>query len=118
MFPSADVGTGGAIFEAVLPGASRRVGVTDLASLVLAGVMMLVHLGQAAAEPLYNAWLKAAEDHQSVDDLPDQEASQDAIEAFADAIVHRLGQMPELFPALRLCAPQAMLDLQIGRAHV
>jgi isocitrate dehydrogenase len=97
--PSANVGQGRAMFEAVHGSAPPLAG-KDLANpsgLLLAGVMMLVHLGQAAAASrVHNAWLRTIEDGIHTFDVYDEGVSTAEVgtSAFADAVIERLGARP------------------------
>src|SRR6476660_3234292 len=62
---SANIGDQCAMFEAIHGSAPRRAGqnLANPSGLTLAGVMMLVHIGQPeAAERVHNAWLRTLED--------------------------------------------------------
>jgi isocitrate dehydrogenase len=102
--PSANIGMHCAMFEAIHGSAPRRAG-QDLANpsgLLLAGVMMLVHIGQSdVAERVHNAWLKTIEDGVHTYDIYNDEKSKKKVgtTAFADAVIERLGEKP-----LRLAA--------------
>ena len=97
--PSANIGAQGAMFEAIHGSAPRRAG-QDLANpsgLLLAGVMMLSHIGQSkAAEKAHNAWLKTIEDGIHTYDIFDEAWSKRKVgtSAFAEAIIERIGQQP------------------------
>lgn len=63
--PSANIGDNYAMFEAIHGSAPRHAGkdIANPSGLLLAGVMMLVHIGQPdVAERVHNAWLKTIED--------------------------------------------------------
>ncbi|MDJ0944946.1 MAG: NADP-dependent isocitrate dehydrogenase [Kiloniellales bacterium] len=104
--PSANIGAQGAMFEAIHGSAPRRAG-QDLANpsgLLLAGVMMLHHIGQSrVAEKVHNAWLKTIEDGLHTYDIFDAQASSMKLgtEAFADAVIARLGEAPETLAPVR-----------------
>jgi isocitrate dehydrogenase len=97
--PSANIGEHCAMFEAIHGSAPRRAG-QDMANpsgLLLAGVMMLVHIGQTeAAETVHNAWLKTIEDGVHTYDIYKDGVSTAKVgtDAFADAVIARLGQKP------------------------
>ena len=97
--PSANIGLEGAMFEAIHGSAPRRAG-QDLANpsgLLLAGVMMLVHIGQPkAAEKVHNAWLRTIEDGLHTYDIHAEGVSARKLGTadFADAVIARLGQQP------------------------
>ncbi|MBI1340036.1 NADP-dependent isocitrate dehydrogenase [bacterium] len=103
--PSANIGAHCAMFEAIHGSAPRRAG-QDLANpsgLLLAGVMMLVHIGQGdAAERIHNAWLKTMEDGVHTYDIFKEGVSRQKVgtKAFADAIIARLGQTPKTLPSV------------------
>jgi isocitrate dehydrogenase len=102
--PSANIGEHCAMFEAIHGSAPRRAGqdVANPSGLLLAGVMMMVHIGQPeVAERVHNAWLKAIEDGIHTYDIFKEGISQTKVgtSAFADAVIERLGQRPENLPA-------------------
>jgi isocitrate dehydrogenase len=107
--PSANVGEHGAMFEAIHGSAPRRAG-QDLANpsgLLLAGVMMMVHVGQPkVAEKIHNAWLRTIEEGIHTYDIfdPDVSSKQVGTTAFADAIIERLGDVPLSLPAVSYAA--------------
>ncbi len=103
---SANIGEHVAMFEAIHGSAPRRAG-QDLANpsgLLMGGVMMLVHIGQAdVAEAVHNAWLKTIEDGIHTYDIFAEGVSTQKVgsQAFADAVIGRLGQKPaKLNPAV------------------
>ncbi|GAB5467571.1 MAG: NADP-dependent isocitrate dehydrogenase [Rhodospirillales bacterium] len=97
--PSANIGEHCAMFEAIHGSAPRRAG-QDLANpsgLLLAGVMMMTHLGQPkVAERAHNAWLKTIEDGIHTYDIFKEGTSTEKVgtTAFAEAIIARLDQRP------------------------
>jgi isocitrate dehydrogenase len=99
--PSANIGEHCAMFEAIHGSAPRRAG-QDLANpsgLLLAGVMMMVHIGQPeVAETVHNAWLKTIEDGIHTYDIfvDGKSAKKVGTAAFADAVIERLGQSPKM----------------------
>ena len=102
--PSANIGEHCAMFEAIHGSAPRRAGqdVANPSGLLLAGVMMMVHIGQPeVAERVHNAWLKAIEDGIHTYDIFKEGISQTKVgtSAFADAVIERLGQRPATLPA-------------------
>ena len=96
---SANIGEHVAMFEAIHGSAPRRAG-QDLANpsgLLLAGVMMMVHIGQpAVAEVVHNAWLKTIEDGVHTYDIFVEGASAQKVGTmgFAQAVIDRLGKTP------------------------
>ncbi len=102
---SANIGAHCAMFEAIHGSAPRRAGqdVANPSGLLLGGVMMLVHIGQAeAAERVHNAWLRTLEEGVHTYDIFDAGVSKQKVgtSAFADAVIARLGQTPETLPAV------------------
>lgn len=99
---SANIGTSGAMFEAIHGSAPRRAGqnVANPSGLILAGVQMLVHIGQPEeAARIHNAWLKTLEDGIHTYDIFKEKISREKVgtKEFAQAVVARLGQKPEQF---------------------
>ncbi len=107
--PSANIGEHCAMFEAIHGSAPRRAG-QDMANpsgLLLAGVMMMVHIGQPkVAERVHNAWLKTIEDGIHTYDIFDEAVSRRRVgtAAFADAVIERLDARPTVLPALEYAA--------------
>jgi isocitrate dehydrogenase len=97
--PSANIGEHCAMFEAIHGSAPRRAGqdVANPSGLLLAGVMMMVHIGQReVAERVHNAWLKAIEDGIHTYDIFKDGISAQKVGtmAFTDAVIARLGEKP------------------------
>lgn len=97
---SANIGEHVSMFEAIHGSAPRRAGqnVANPTGLLLGGVMMLVHIGQAeAAGRVHNALLRTIEEGIHTYDVFDPAVSKQKVgtSEFADAIIARLGQMPE-----------------------
>lgn len=97
--PSANVGYRASMFEAV-HGSAPDIAGRDLANpsgLLLSAVMMLVHLGRGApATAIHNAWLRTLEDGVLTGDVPAAgKVRRVGTQAFADAVIERLGQRPE-----------------------
>ncbi|MGP1253841.1 MAG: NADP-dependent isocitrate dehydrogenase [Kiloniellales bacterium] len=102
---SANIGEHCAMFEAIHGSAPRRAGqdVANPSGLLLGGVMMLVHIGQAeAAERVHNAWLRTLEEGIHTYDIFAESVSREKVgtSAFADAVIARIGQAPETLPAV------------------
>jgi isocitrate dehydrogenase len=118
---SANIGEGGAMFEAIHGSAPRRAG-QDLANpsgLLLAATMMLVHIGQPeVAERVHNAWLRTIEDGVHTYDIYAEGHSTARVgtRAFAEAIVARLGQRPATLPAARYAAAPPAVESAPRRA--
>ena len=101
--PSANIGAHGAMFEAIHGSAPRRAGqnVANPSGLLLAGVMMLAHVGQReAAERIHNAWLRTIEDGIHTYDVFTPDGSQQRVGTieFAKHVVARLGKVPNTLP--------------------
>jgi isocitrate dehydrogenase len=100
---SANIGEHVAMFEAI-HGSAPTIAGLDIANpsgLILAGVQMLVHLGQTeAATKLHNAWLTTIEDGVHTFDVHKEGVSSRLVgtQAFADAVIERLGQKPATLP--------------------
>ena len=103
---SANIGAHGAMFEAI-HGSAPRIAGRDAANpsgLLLAGIMMLVHIGQAeAAEAAHNAWLTTVEEGIHTYDVYKDGVSRQQVgtSAFADAIIARLGKRPGTLKPVR-----------------
>ncbi len=100
---SANVGASGAMFEAIHGSAPDLAGqgVANPSGLLLAGVMMLRHLGQReAALAVDNAWRRTLEDGLHTADLRGAETRRVVgSAAFADAVIERLGEAPRRLKA-------------------
>jgi isocitrate dehydrogenase len=97
--PSANVGEHCAMFEAIHGSAPRRAGqdVANPSGLLLAGAMMMAHIGQPeVAERVHNAWLATIEDGIHTYDIFKDGVSRRKVGtmAFADAVIERLGCAP------------------------
>jgi isocitrate dehydrogenase len=96
---SANIGESFAMFEAIHGSAPRRAGqnLANPSGLLLGGVMMLVHIGQAdVAERVHNAWLKTLEDGIHTYDVYTETHSREKVgtKEFAQAVAARIGQKP------------------------
>lgn len=96
---SANIGEHVAMFEAIHGSAPdiAGMGVANPSGMLMAGVMMLNHIGQSdIAEKIHNAWLKTLEDGIHTADVHrvDTSAQKVGTEDFADAIIERLGERP------------------------
>jgi isocitrate dehydrogenase len=100
MAGSANIGEHAAMFEAIhgsAPDIAGR-GIANPSGLLMAGVMMLVHVGQPeAATLIHNAWLRTIEDGIHTADIYYEGRSRARVstEQFADAVIERLGQLPQ-----------------------
>jgi isocitrate dehydrogenase len=97
---SANIGTAGAMFEAIHGSAPRRAGqnVANPSGLILAAVQMLLYIGQSEeASRIHNAWLKTLEEGIHTYDFYNAKTSRQKVgtKEFAAAVISRLGQMPE-----------------------
>lgn len=98
---SANIGTNGAMFEAIHGSAPKRAGqnVANPSGLILASVMMLVYLNQThSASLIHNAWLKTLEEGIHTYDIYKEKTSRKKVgtKEFADAVIARLGQNPDI----------------------
>ncbi|HEX8912994.1 MAG TPA: NADP-dependent isocitrate dehydrogenase [Humisphaera sp.] len=117
---SANIGTQCAMFEAIHGSAPRRAGqdVANPSGLLLGAVMMLNHIGQPqVAERVHSAWLKTIEDGVHTYDVFSDEHSTRKVgtQAFARAIVERLGQAPQQLKPVRY-GPAAAKPLAVELA--
>ncbi|MGE0497841.1 MAG: NADP-dependent isocitrate dehydrogenase [Ramlibacter sp.] len=106
---SANIGEHVAMFEAI-HGSAPDIAGQDIANpsgLLLAGVMMLVHIGQAEiAQAVHNAWLCAIEDGVHTADLfSDRTVQRAGTRAFAAAVIARLGRLPARFAPVHYSNP-------------
>lgn len=110
--PGANIGDDYAMFEAIHGSAPRHAGknIANPSGLLLAGVMMLVHIGQPdIAELVHNGWLKTIEDRVWTYDLVRKakawggtgEYTEVGTSGFAQAVVDRLGQIPQHLKPVR-----------------
>jgi len=113
--PSANIGESCAMFEAIHGSAPALLPDTaNPSGLLLAGVMMLVHLGQTeAAEKVHNAWLRTIDDGiHTAEIYRDGESSKLVGTAgFADEVSGRLGLLP-----LKLTPAQYRSEVDMSRA--
>jgi isocitrate dehydrogenase len=102
---SANIGEQCAMFEAI-HGSAPRLAAQNRANpsgLLLAGVMMLTHIGQfETATRVHNAWLKTIEDGVHTYDIFQEGVSQQKVGTaeFAKAVINRLGEQPRLLKAV------------------
>jgi len=100
---SANIGQHCAMFEAIHGSAPPLAGqnIANPSGLLQASVMMLVHIGQAeVANRIHNAWLRTLEDGIHTQDIFQAATSREQVgtDAFADAVIARLGQSPQTLP--------------------
>ncbi len=97
---SANIGEDMAMFEAIhgsAPDIAGR-GIANPSGLLLAGVQMLVHIGQPeVAAKINNAWKRTIEDGIHTGDIYNEDRSERKVGTmeFADEVIARLGEMPE-----------------------
>src|ERR1051326_4565137 len=109
---SANIGDRCAMFEAIHGSAPRRAGqnIANPSGLLLGAVMMLVHIDQPdVATSVHNAWLRTVEDGIHTYDIYVDGVSKQKVgtREFADAVIARLGQVPEVLKAVSYThAPQ------------
>lgn len=108
---SANIGEEVAMFEAIHGSAPDIAGkgIANPSGLLNAACMMLNHLGQAeVSAKIQNALFKTLEDGIHTGDIYNAETSKERVgtEAFADAIIARLGQMPSQIKAV-IATPDA-----------
>jgi len=103
---SANIGSHGAMFEAIHGSAPRRAGqnVANPSGLMLAAVLMLAYLDQTnAAEEMHNAWLATIEQGIHTYDIFREGVSKKKVgtKEFAEAVVQNMGKKPhQLKPAV------------------
>ncbi|HEY6802538.1 MAG TPA: NADP-dependent isocitrate dehydrogenase [Pyrinomonadaceae bacterium] len=103
---SANIGEHVAMFEAIHGSAPRRAGqnLANPSGLLLGAVMMLVHIGLPEhAEKVHNGWLRTVEDGIHTYDVYDENVSKQKVgtKEFADAVIDRLGQTPQILKAAK-----------------
>ncbi len=111
---SANIGASCAMFEAIHGSAPDIAGqnIANPSGLILAGVMMLVHLGQSeAASRIHNAWLKTVEDGFGTGDMKPKEKPLGTKE-FAQAVIERMGQHPATLPKANYAADAKPITIQ------
>jgi isocitrate dehydrogenase len=100
---SVNIGSGGAIFEAIHGSAPDLPGdVANPSGLLLAGVEMLRHLGRGdVAAKVMNAWLSTLEDGIHTRDIVGPQTVEHAgTRRFTEAVIERLGCRPEKLKAV------------------
>ena len=102
---SANIGDACAMFEAIHGSAPRRAGqnIANPSGLLLGAVMMLVHINQPdVATNVHNAWLRTLEDGIHTYDIYVDGVSKQKVgtQEFADAVIARLGQKPQVLKAV------------------
>lgn len=115
---SANIGQNYAMFEAIHGSAPRRAGqnMANPSGLLLGAIQMLVYIGQPkVAEKVHNAWLKTLEDGVHTYDLFKEETSTEKVgtQEFADAVIARLGQLPEKMEAVSYDADAKPIEVKV-----
>ena len=110
---SSNVGEDFAMFEAIHGSAPDIAGqgIANPSGLLGGAILMLVHVGQAdVAEKVRNAWLKTIEDGVHTADIfrPQVSTQKVGTQAFADAVIARLGQQPHMLAPAHYGAQRAM----------
>lgn len=110
---SANVGADFAMFEAIHGSAPDIAGqgVANPSGLIGGAILMLVHLGKPdVAARVRNAWLKTIEDGVHPADIyrPSVSTKRVGTQAFADAVIARLGEEPVLLRPVKYGAPRSM----------
>jgi isocitrate dehydrogenase len=106
---SANIGRSTAMFEAIHGSAPDIAGqnIANPSGLLHAAIQMLNHIGQSdTATTIHNAWLKTLEEGIHTADIYDVHTSQQKVgtQAFAEAVIARLGQHPERLKAVHYAA--------------
>lgn len=102
---SSNIGETCAMFEAIhgsAPDISGK-GIANPSGLLLAGVLMLNHIGQGdVATKVHNAWLKTIEDGIHTGDVYREGVSKERVgtKGFTEAVIARLGQKPTTLKAV------------------
>ena len=102
---SANIGEQCAMFEAIHGSAPRRAGqnLANPSGLLLGAVMMLVHIEQPdVAQRVHNAWFATIEEGIHTYDIHKDGTSRQKVgtKEFADAVVARLGKLPQKLKAV------------------
>lgn len=116
---SANIGDGFAMFEAIHGSAPRIAGqdVANPSGLILAAVQMLVHIQQAdVAEKIHNAWLRTIEDGMHTSDIYNDKVSKTQLgtQAFAQAVIERLGQQPQQFAKANYANGNKQIEIKVS----
>jgi isocitrate dehydrogenase len=118
---SSNIGEHCAMFEAIhgsAPDIAGR-GIANPSGLLLSSVMMLVHIGQSnVAERIHNAWLATLEDGVHTGDIYREGMSKERVgtQAFADAVIARLGKLPKTLKPAQYTAGEPMAPITVRPA--
>lgn len=120
---SANIGEGFAMFEAIHGSAPDIAGkgIANPSGLLQGACLMLVHLGQAdVAQKIQNAWLRTLEDGIHTGDIASEAYTHTKVgtQAFADAVIERLGQEPKHLHVVRYAEDSKPIELRMKPQHV
>ncbi len=112
---SANIGDHCSMFEAIHGSAPRRAGqnLANPSGLLHGAFLMLSHIGQGdVAQRAHNAWLRTIEDGIHTYDIFKEGTSKQKVgtREFADAVIERLGQLPQFLDPVEYAAG-AQMDL-------
>jgi isocitrate dehydrogenase len=110
---SANIGEQCAMFEAIHGSAPTIAGqnIANPSGLLHGAILMLAHIDQAeVAMAINNAWLKTLEDGIHTKDIYSYTISKELVgtKEFADAVIERLGQLPQILKPVAFNHTQAM----------
>lgn len=116
---SANIGEGFAMFEAIHGSAPSIAGMdrANPSGLILGAVQMLVHIKQSdVAELIHNAWLRTIEDGVHTADVYNSNVSKILVgtQDFAEAVIARLGQTPQQFPAVNYANGDKHFEINVS----
>ena len=115
---SANIGSDFALFEAI-HGSAPDIAGQDKANpsgLLLGALQMLVHIGQGdIAAKIQNAWLRTLEDGIHTTDIfnPTKSIRRVGTQAFADAVIERLGQNPSVLKPATVCTSSDRISIRV-----
>ena len=120
---SANIGIGGAMFEAIHGSAPDIAGkdIANPSALINAAVMLLLHIGQPqVAQNIHNALLKTIEDGIHTKDIYDEKISKQSVgtQAFAQAVMSSLGQSPSKLKRADYSQATAPMQLPQVKPHL
>jgi isocitrate dehydrogenase len=116
---AANIGEGCAMFEAIHGSAPRRANqnLANPSGLLLGAVLMLIHIKQPdVATRVHNAWLRTIEEGIHTYDIYDESVSKQKVgtKEFADAVIARLGQQPQVLKAVNYSSAPAQSSSQVS----
>lgn len=111
MAGSTNIGETCSMFEAIHGSAPDIAGkgIANPSGLLLAGIMMLVHIGQQdVAKRVHNAWLRTLEDGIHTRDIYAPSESKRLVNTseFMLSVIERLGQAPDILPAVHYASTE------------